>query len=67
MEVGMKSEKVERYRNYMTYFIKKVFAGNILETIDNIPMELWPDGSIPKNYQTIEEGFMSCRYVIIVI
>jgi hypothetical protein len=46
---------LSRYRDIIARVVKKVFAGD-LDGIEAIPAELFPDGSKPKDYESIDAG-----------
>lgn len=57
MIIGTKNEKTDRYRDVVIRVVKKIFDGNVVETIDALPYEIFPEGSAPKNYATLEEEY----------
>lgn len=66
MQIGVKNQKSNNYREIMTRVIKNALEGKLESTIDDMPKQLVPDGSKPKYYSTLEAGmiyFLTYYYV----
>lgn len=59
MQIGVKNQKSNNYREVMTRVVKAALEGKLESTIDDMPKQIVPDGSQPKYYSSLEAGMIN--------
>lgn len=61
MQIGVKNEATNAYRDLVARVCTDIIDGTLESTIDTLPEKLYPDGSSPRYYDTLEAERAVCR------